>query len=197
MLQPSLDAAERLGGWVKVCTKCRLVKELTAFSKNSGQKSGLEPSCKECRSAYHAALYLSRRQEINERNKKWNKENADFVYRYSIDYRRRKPDKSRQYTKAWRLKNHSAVIAQNAARRAAKMRAMPKWADRKSIAYHYRLAAWRTKNLGMKYCVDHIVPLRHHLVCGLHVEANLRVMLSVLNNSKGNRSWPDMPGDPY
>jgi hypothetical protein len=41
--------------------------------------------------------------------------------------------------------------------------------------------------------IDHIVPLVSKLVCGLHVAANIAVIPAKMNQSKGNRYWPDMP----
>lgn len=38
----------------KVCSKCRLVKDAAAFHRNPQQKSGLHPSCKDCRAARNA-----------------------------------------------------------------------------------------------------------------------------------------------
>ena len=41
--------------------------------------------------------------------------------------------------------------------------------------------------------VDHVVPIRSKIVCGLNVPANMQLLHKSLNSSKGNRHWPDMP----
>jgi hypothetical protein len=45
----------------------------------------------------------------------------------------------------------------------------------------------------MGLTVDHVVPLKSPLVCGLHCEANLELIPANDNFRKGNRHWPDMP----
>lgn len=60
-------------------------------------------------------------------------------------------------------------------------RAQPPWADVEKIKAVYTEARRR----GMT--VDHVVPLKHPLVCGLHVHTNLRIMPMVKNAAKGNR----------
>lgn len=66
-------------------------------------------------------------------------------------------------------------------------RATPKWASKWKIDLVYAFARLR----GLT--VDHIVPLRHPLVCGLHVEHNLQPLSGAENTAKGNLWWPDMP----
>jgi len=80
-------------------------------------------------------------------------------------------------------------------RRRAEKLATPAWIDRKAVAARFVEAQYRTAKTGLLYSVDHIVPLRHPLVCGLHVQGNLRVIPLDENTRKSNLTWPDMPGE--
>ena len=77
-------------------------------------------------------------------------------------------------------------------RAASKMKATPAWANLAAIKAIYEEAA-QLRASGIACDVDHIVPLRSRLVCGLHVEWNLRLVDPFENKSKGNRYWPDSP----
>jgi hypothetical protein len=72
-------------------------------------------------------------------------------------------------------------------------RATPPWADRNAIRKAWELSALATAMSGIQHSVDHIVPLVNPIVCGLHVEWNLRVIPLEDNVKKGNATWPDMP----
>lgn len=89
--------------------------------------------------------------------------------------------------------NRHLLNARDARRRAAELRAVPRWADRAGIEQIYKDARDLTRTLGQEWHVDHIVPLRSDVVCGLHVVANLQLLEAGLNRRKSNSFWPDMP----
>jgi len=65
--------------------------------------------------------------------------------------------------------------------------AMPKWADITAIEKIYNAAKTLSEDTGIAYHVDHIVPVKHPLVCGLHVEQNLRIISAFDNIQKSNK----------
>lgn len=64
--------------------------------------------------------------------------------------------------------------------------ATPAWADLQKIRKVYKQAKKMTKEFGVQYSVDHIVPLRGEFVGGLHVHNNLQIVLHEVNIKKGN-----------
>lgn len=65
-------------------------------------------------------------------------------------------------------------------------RATPKWADKQRIVDIYLRAQMKSKGR-RKYHVDHIIPLQHPRVCGLHVPDNLQILTQKVNCRKNNR----------
>lgn len=65
-------------------------------------------------------------------------------------------------------------------RAADRMKAMPPWADRKAISRFYR-------DCPAGFHVDHIIPLRHEAICGLHILGNMRYLPAEENLKKGNK----------
>lgn len=96
----------------------------------------------------------------------------------------------REWQKTWKNRNQLWVRADTKARRRKHRLATPKWLTRsqkKEIRQLYQIAMTMTKTTGEKYVVDHIVPLRSEIVCGLHVPWNLRVITHEENLTKSNQ----------
>lgn len=77
----------------------------------------------------------------------------------------------------------------NAARRASYKHAHPKWANDKYISLFYSMCKEEELRTGRKCHVDHIIPLKSKLVCGLHVEHNLQILFAEDNIRKANRFY--------
>lgn len=72
---------------------------------------------------------------------------------------------------------------------------IPPWSSRNQIARVHRFARLTTVATGVQHSVDHIVPINHPLVCGLHCPENLRIVPLAENIRKSNNWWPDMWGE--
>jgi hypothetical protein len=155
-----------------VCKECERLRMAAWRAKNAARIS-------EHRSDYYQrsgkekarARYAARPDLVAAKNKAWADANPDSV---------------RAAKSAWQKRNRAVANANRAHYEATKQRATPLWADVDSLRAIYAAAphGWH---------VDHIVPLRAPTVCGLHCEANLQLLPAALNQSKGNRRWPDMP----
>jgi hypothetical protein len=73
----------------------------------------------------------------------------------------------------------------------ARIRATVPWADFNEIRAIYREADRLTGLTGVKHQVDHVIPLNHPRVCGLHVHFNLRAIPAGPNMSKNNHWCPE------
>lgn len=196
----------------KRCGVCKETKSANEFYPKATHKDGLRWECKFCSNEQCKNYAKQQDPKIRKaRQKKWRDRHPEAVKamaernrrkyaekrrisqrRYAKDH----PEEMKRRVKEWIAKNparHRALCmrAWNK-RRAAKLNAVPKWADHEAIKQIYTEAA--RKNSGTrKYHVDHIVPLQSPLVCGLHVHNNLRVVPWMENTKKANRFWPDMP----
>ncbi len=94
-----------------------------------------------------------------------------------------------------RMPKRYGTRIQGILRRGAEKKATPLWADRVQMAIMWYESRRLTTLTGVQHSVDHIVPLLHPLVCGLHWHGNLRVIPMDENLRKGNNWWPDMPNE--
>ena len=137
--------------------------------------------------------YAAKREEICLARAKRRESHRAEAAAATQAWRDNHPGRDAGNSRSYRSRNLGKVNALVARRAASQIRATPAWANQFFIEEIYDLAQLRTRYLGVVHHVDHIVPLRSPLDCGLHVENNLRVIPAVMNISKGNRHWPYMP----
>jgi 5-methylcytosine-specific restriction endonuclease McrA len=71
------------------------------------------------------------------------------------------------------------------------VKATPVWANMNAV-WDMFLYARLCRDQGVDMQTDHIVPINHPHVCGLHCESNLQQLTTSANNKKSNKWWPDM-----
>ncbi len=198
---------------MKLCATCKQEKPEAAFHRKADAADGLHPHCKECKKLKDAAYRLENADRLREFDRARGQQPVRKAYqtaRLKADYEANKPEKLaamkryhaehpeavREAKRAYKARNPAKVLSDTRRRQAGKLNATPAWANQFFIEEAYELARLRTqqKTGGFdEWQVDHIVPLQHPLVQGLHVEHNLQVIPAIHNQQKGNRTWPDMP----
>jgi hypothetical protein len=169
---------------VKICWTCFDDKEDDRYQNCDACRSTYLESCrnrvrKTHDPDYAKKYYLANKEKIKAQVKVWQENNLDRVL---------------ENGKRWRKENPAKNRFQETNKRLLELRSQPPWADHKKMLKFYEQAQALTKQTGIVYSVDHIVPIRSQLVCGLHVEHNLQVIPRDDNGRKSNFSWPDMPG---
>ena len=105
----------------------------------------------------------------------------------------RPPSVTRVYKRRYDERNPDVVRLHVNIRRRRNRAATPKCLtpmDKRAMRALYEQAALISETTGIPHEVDHIVPLRHPAVCGLHVPWNLRVLTAEENARKSNAWTP-------
>jgi hypothetical protein len=173
-----LDAAH-----LKACNVCCVIKPWSSFHvRRASLTDGISSTCKACANA-RGALW---KQAHPNANKDWYSQNKAYKQQQYKDWRDTHKEYCREETRRWVKANPDRKRALVARRNAARLKATPLWADPNAIRAIYREADRLTRETGIKHEVDHIVPLRSPLVCGLHIGANLQVLTREANKKKSN-----------
>jgi hypothetical protein len=156
---------------MKICFKCNKTKELTNFHKNSGMKDGRLNKCAVC---------------VKNDVDKWRLKNPDCRKKEHAKVRKKKGFKTREEWIADKKKNA-------AGRKATQLkyfhtrRARTKIKDELTefvVEEGSKLCQTRNKMTGIKWHIDHIIPINHRDACGLHFFTNLQVVPAEWNVKK-------------
>jgi hypothetical protein len=173
----------------KVCTKCGIEKSLNDYHKHPQTKDGRLGHCKVCQNKKSAQFREQNPNRMQAYKDKWIKEN---------------PERNLKHKKNWKINNREAYLtgksayakahraeynAQTARYRSQKLKATPKLSEFEEFAIPeiYSLCDLRSRLTKIKHHVDHYYPLVSDVLCGLHNLANLRIMIGIENQSKGNK----------
>lgn len=155
----------------KICSKCKIGKLYSEFSKCASRKLGIQPSCKLCNKIH---------------------KNKEVEKAYKISHKIEYGEYMTEYHKEWWKRDIPAYYAKSAIRRTSKLNATPSWSEFDLIKQMYIDCRLISEMTGIQHHVDHIVPIQSKIVCGLHCISNLQIITAIENYSKNNRYWPDM-----
>lgn len=189
-----------------LCRVCGIQKDASKenFHQSKLGKASKTLTCIPCKRAINNDYARTNKIEAIERHKNWRNKNRDYVnakskewksinsdkvlnqrikYEKSMEYKSRR----KKYLKNYYWLNRDKLIAKSSAYESRVRKAMPVWQPIEEIKIYYAIA----RIFGLE--VDHIVPIKSDLVCGLHCLDNFQLLTRNQNASKGNRFWPDMP----
>lgn len=144
----------------KVCQKCKIEKD--NFSKKPGTKDGYRSWCKDCENISNKEYHLKNKEAICKRKKEYQ---LNHYYNDKEQYYRRNAERRADLARVYWENDLTKFVLEEA----------------------FELAKLRQETTGVKWHVDHVVPLKGKGVCGLHVWNNFAVITAKENSIKGNR----------
>lgn len=139
-------------------------------------------SKKQCISCYTKYYRKNNKKYlVAQKNRRALSENKLKDKKYNKNYRLRNKDKVNQYKNDYRKNNPLSRRGENQFReRTIKNQIIAKQYRKQILSFY--------KNTPEGFQVDHIIPIMHKDVCGLHVPWNLQY-LSPIDNNKKNNHW--------
>lgn len=183
---------------MKTCTVCGTEKSKNDFYVKDKKTGRLSASCKVCH---------------NQKVMEWQNDNRDKVRGYIRKCCKRaydnNPEKYKEKSRLKRAANperareivnrsYKKIYDNNRPRERARhnmyyskrREAKPKWLtsiQKAMLQEFYDIASARQMQTGIKYHVDHILPINGENSCGLHVPWNLQILTEAENCAKKNR----------
>ena len=159
-------------------------------------------SCHECSLDYQKNSRLNNLAARKEKEKTSYANNRQKMVDIAKVYRANNPEKVAETNKKWRLANKHIKAYNQQLRNANNKKATPSWLSKNDLALmldFYKVAKEQQDLFDIPIAVDHIVPLKGKMVCGLHTPWNLCLRTQSDNSKKSNKIlddvyWPKQTG---
>jgi len=101
----------------KICTKCKIEKEICEFHKHSGHKDGFATQCKDCKKNYDKNNRLKNIKKLAKQQKTWRKQNPAKVKKLLKKWRENHKEKiqkyredNKEYFRIYRKLNNKSIL---------------------------------------------------------------------------------------
>jgi hypothetical protein len=176
---------------MKRCQRCGNTKQEIEFSKN-------QDWCRACANQYQRNYFAThrekkraynagRREVNNSQSKAYGATHREELRAYGKRYYAAHREEQKAYKKIYHQSHKPQINAKHAKRRASEGRQTLRGVSTKAIEVFYAEAERITQETGIRYSVDHIIPLAGEFVKGLHVPWNLQIIPLIDNVKKGNK----------
>ena len=129
------------------------------------------------------------KQRRAENKKKWVENNRERVYAENRERQKNDKDGAKRRNDRYRATEKGKLnkdASRNAYRKRCKQASLNKY-DHKKILEIYKKCKELSILTGKIHHVDHIIPISHELVCGIHCSWNLQIITKEANLSKTNK----------
>lgn len=188
----------RYDGFQNNCKECNKLERIKRSEEHKNymreyykeNKETLAEKYKESRSKYGKQYREKNKDQLSQKRKEKYKKDKERLLQNNKEYRSLNKDRLDEYRRKYMKENKEILAALSAKRRSYKLNATPPWLsseDLDKIKILYRTAKILQEIHGIKFHVDHIIPLKGENVCGLHVPWNLQILTAEDNMKKGNK----------
>jgi hypothetical protein len=140
---------------------------------------------------YHKQYREKNREDLVEKSRVYNAANKERISEGKRACYQKRRSHYLARVKAGYDKDPEAYITRERLKTTLKKEATPAWADKNAIKALYVESRRLTEETGVKHHVDHFYPLKGEVVCGLHCDANMRIITAEANWRKRNSVLDD------
>lgn len=198
------QAKVRIAPEEKECAQCKLTKNILEFAKERSSADGHRNQCKVCVLENKREYVKNNRELVKAQKKAEYEKHRDRYIEYGRRYHQENRDEISRKSKIHYYANQERILAYNREycrlnsekrSRAASERNLrlkqeqPKWVSnyKDEIIEIYKERQRLDETTSEKHHVDHIIPLTHPDVSGLHVFWNMQILTQNENCSKKNK----------